>query len=115
MHQTIDVVFHCDGFMLRELVPRLQGNTIGSKLCQLCWRASNIGIFGLLINQLFALMGFDGLLAGLAYTTLQSQLQQQQQRQQQEESQQGSLEANEGDKGGIGAVIKRLENSASVR
>jgi hypothetical protein len=80
----------------------------------LCWRASNIGIFGLLINQLFALMGFDGLLAGLAYTTLQSQLQQQQQ-QQQEESQQVSLEANEGDKGGIGAVIKRLENSASVR
>jgi hypothetical protein len=67
----------------------------------------------LLINQLFALMGFDGLLAGLAYTTLQSQLQQQQQ--QQEESQQVSLEANEGDKGGIGAVIKRLENSASVR
>ncbi len=59
-------------------------------------------------------MGFDGLLAGLAYTTLQSQLQQQQQ-QQQEESQQVSLEANEGDKGGIGAVIKRLENSASVR
>lgn len=68
----------------------------------------------MLINQLFALMGFDGLLAGLAYTTLQSQLQQQQQ-QQQEESQQVSLEANEGDKGGIGAVIKRLENSASVR
>jgi hypothetical protein len=57
-------------------------------------------------------MGFDGLLAGLAYTTLQSQLQQQQQ---QEESQQVSLEANEGDKGGIGAVIKRLDNSASVR
>jgi membrane protein YqaA with SNARE-associated domain len=52
---------------------------------------------------------------GLAYTTLQSQLQQQQQQQQQEESQQVSLEANEGDKGGIGAVIKRLENSASVR
>ncbi len=69
----------------------------------------------MLINQLFALMGFDGLLAGLAYTTLQSQLQQQQQQQQQEESQQVSLEANEGDKGGIGAVIKRLENSASVR
>ncbi len=68
----------------------------------------------MLINQLFALMGFDGLLAGLAYTTLQSQLQQQQQ-QQEEESQQVSLEANEGDKGGIGAVIKRLENSASVR
>jgi hypothetical protein len=77
----------------------------------LCWRASNIGIFGLLINQLFALMGFDGLLAGLAYTTLQNQLQQQQQ----DESQQVSVEANEGDKGGIGAVIKRLENSASVR
>ncbi|KAH8936305.1 hypothetical protein BDL97_17G078200 [Sphagnum fallax] len=53
---------------------------------------------------------------GLAYTTLQSQLQQQQQQQQQqEESQQVSLETNEGDKGGIGAVIKRLENSASVR
>lgn len=66
----------------------------------------------MLINQLLALMGFDGLLAGLAYTTLQSQLQQQQQ---QEESQQVSLEANEGDKGGIGAVIKRLDNSASVR
>jgi Na+-translocating ferredoxin:NAD+ oxidoreductase RnfG subunit len=81
----------------------------------LCWRASNIGIFGLLINQLFALMGFDGLLAGLAYTTLQNQLQQQQQQQQQEEFQQVSVEANEGDKGGIGAVIKRLENSASVR
>jgi len=79
------------------------------------WRASNKGIFGLLINQLFALMGFDGLLAGLAYTTLQSQLQQQQQQQQEEESQQVSLEANEDDKGGIGAVIKRLENSASVR
>jgi len=59
-------------------------------------------------------MGFDGLLAGLAYTTLQNQLQQQQQ-QQQEESQPVSVEANEGDKGGIGAVIKRLENSASVR
>ncbi len=56
-------------------------------------------------------MGFDGLLAGLAYTTLQNQLQQQQQ----DESQQVSVEANEGDKGGIGAVIKRLENSASVR
>jgi hypothetical protein len=65
----------------------------------------------LLINQLFAPMGFDGLLAGLAYTTLQNQLQQQQQ----DESQQVSVEANEGDKGGIGAVIKRLENSASVR
>jgi hypothetical protein len=53
-------------------------------------------------------------LAGLAYTTLQNQLQQQQQ-QQQDESQQVSVEVNEGDKGGIGAVIKRLENSASVR
>jgi hypothetical protein len=53
---------------------------------------------------------------GLAYTTLQNQLQQQQQQQQQQEgSQQVSVEANEGDKGGIGAVIKRLENSASVR